>query len=62
VCWFVGRAGVVLVTSEGGQWNRRQVPGGDDLVSVQATDARTATVTATGGRVYRTTDGGQTWR
>jgi len=62
VCWFVGRAGVVLVTSDNRQWNRRQLPGGADLVSVQATDALAATVTATGGRVYRTTDGGQTWR
>lgn len=62
VCWFVGRAGVVFVTSDGRQWNRRVVPGGGDLVSVVATDGGTASVADAAGRVYRTTDGGQTWR
>ena len=31
------------------------------LVSVSAVDARRATVVATGGRVFVTADGGQTW-
>jgi hypothetical protein len=62
VCWFVGRAGVVVVTADGRQWSRRLVPGGADLVAVQPTDGRTAAVTAADGRIYRTADGGQTWR
>jgi hypothetical protein len=60
VCWLVGRAGTVLLTTDGRRWQRIAFPEAVDLVAVQATDARTATVTAD-RRVFRTADGGATW-
>jgi photosystem II stability/assembly factor-like uncharacterized protein len=61
VCWVVGRAGTVLLTTDGRQWRRVAFPAAMDLTAVQATDARTATVTASDGRRFRTADGGGTW-
>jgi hypothetical protein len=62
IVWLVGGAGTVLLSTDGRQWRQVSAPAAIDLVMVQATDARTATVTAADGRVFRTTDGGQTWR
>jgi hypothetical protein len=61
VCWIVGRAGVVLVTTDGATWQRRAVPGSPDLTAVRAADDRAATVTTADGRQYATVDGGATW-
>ena len=61
VCWIVGRAGTVLLTTDGTRWQRIAFPETVDLTAIQATDARTATVTAANGRAFRTTDGGTTW-
>ncbi|MEO8075993.1 MAG: hypothetical protein ABI818_06660 [Acidobacteriota bacterium] len=61
VCWLVGRAGTVLLSSDGASWRIRPFPAGVDLVSVRATDANLATVTATDGRRFSTADGGLTW-
>ena len=62
VCWLVGRAGLVLLTVDGQTWRRIEFPVASvDLVAVAAQDARTATVTATDGRNYRTVDAGRTW-
>lgn len=61
VCWVVGRSGAVLLTIDGRRFQRLPFPESVDLVAVQATDARAATVTAADGRIFRTTDGGQTW-
>ena len=61
VCWLVGRAGLVLLSTDGSSWNRTSLPAAVDLVSVVATDARTASVTAADGRQFQTTDGGRTW-
>ena len=61
VCWFAGRAGVVILTTDGRQWRPMTLPERADLVSIVATDARSATVTAADGRVFATTDGGRTW-
>ncbi len=61
VCWLVGRDGLVLLTTDGSSWNRTPLPAAVDLVSVVATDARTASVTAIDGRQFQTTDGGRTW-
>ncbi len=58
VCWVVGRAGTVLLTTDGRQWQRLTFPVAVDLAAVQATDARTATVTAVDGRRFTTVDGG----
>ena len=61
VCWIVGRAGVVLVTTDGATWQRRAVPGSPDLIGVRAADGRSATVTTADGHQYSTSDGGVTW-
>ena len=61
VCWLVGRAGTVLLSTDGRTWRRVLFPDMTDLVAVQATDARIATVTTADGRTFRTTDGGRTW-
>lgn len=62
VCWLVGRSGLVLLSTDGETWRRLPFPDGTiDLVGVTANDAMSATVTAAGGRTYRTTDGGKTW-
>jgi photosystem II stability/assembly factor-like uncharacterized protein len=62
VVWLVGGAGAVLLSTDGREWRQVAAPAAIDLVAVQATDARTAMVTAADGRVFRTIDGGQSWR
>jgi hypothetical protein len=61
VCWLVGNAGAVLVTVDGVRFTRVASPVPADLAAVTAADARTAVVTATDGRRFRTTDQGATW-
>ncbi len=61
VCWLVGRGGTVLLSVDGRTWQLRPFPEKIDLVAVQATDAKTATVTTSDGRRFSTTDGGATW-
>jgi len=61
VCWIVGRAGIVLVTSDGLRFTRVAFPEPIDLVSVTATDDRHATVMSAGGRMFRTEDQGANW-
>jgi Photosynthesis system II assembly factor YCF48/Putative zinc-finger len=62
VCWLAGAGGLVLLTTDGGDnWVRTAFPEPLDLVSIQATDALHATVTAAGGRRFRTADGGRIW-
>jgi hypothetical protein len=61
VCWLVGRAGAVLVTTDGRTWRQASVPVDADLTLVAAESARAAAVTTSDGRTYRTEDGGATW-
>ena len=61
VCWIVGRAGLVLLSSTGTAWQRRPFPEAADLTAVRAVDARTAVVTTADGRQFSTADGGATW-
>ena len=61
VCWLAGRAGTVLVSEDGTNFRAVSKPTSDDLVSIQATDARTATVRTADGRTFGTSDGGGTW-
>jgi photosystem II stability/assembly factor-like uncharacterized protein len=61
VCWVVGRAGTVLLTTDGRRFQRIPFPASADLVSVRATDARSATVVGSDGRMFTTADGGATW-
>jgi hypothetical protein len=61
ICWLVGRAGAILVTTDGARWSRPVFPERVDLVAVAATDAGTAVVTTADGRRFRTADSGRTW-
>jgi hypothetical protein len=62
VCWLVGHGGVVIVSiDEGRNWRRLAFPETTDLSAVQATDARTASVSTADGRTFSTSDGGITW-
>ncbi len=62
VCWIVGRDGLVLRTTDGRRFLRVSFPETIDLVDVHSIDARTASVTASDGRTFRTADAGATWR
>ncbi|MBZ5559321.1 MAG: zf-HC2 domain-containing protein [Acidobacteriia bacterium] len=61
VCWVVGRAGTVLLFTDGTLWRRLEFPETVDLTRVDARDAAAATVTAADGRRFQTADGGRTW-
>ena len=61
VCWIVGRAGLVLLSTDGATWRRRPFPETIDLVAVRASTATNAIVTTVDGRQFASTDGGATW-
>lgn len=61
VCWLAGRAGIVLLSTDGRTWQRVTDPDPTDLSAIRATDGRTATVTTADGREFTTTDAGRTW-
>lgn len=61
VCWLVGRAGTVLLSTDGRSWSRLAFPEAVDLRAVTAADHETATVTTADGRAFVTTDAGRTW-
>lgn len=61
VCWLVGRSGSIYVTTDGLRFMRVPFSERTDFVSIQATDARTATVVTIDGRRMRTDDQGATW-
>jgi hypothetical protein len=61
VCWLVGPAGTVLLSTDGRSWRLLGFPEAADLVSVTATDENAATVTARDGHRFSTSDGGLTW-
>jgi hypothetical protein len=60
-CWAVGRAGVVLMTTDGVSWRRAPFADASDLVAVAAESAAVATVTTAAGTRYTTGDGANTW-
>ena len=63
VCWIVGHAGTVLLTTDGEAWRRITFPDPKaHLSSVVATDGTHATVTTADGKTYVTADAGTTWR
>ncbi len=62
VCWLVGRAGLVLLATDGTNFTRLPFPEAVDLVSVVSPEARIAVVTTADGRTFRTEDGGRNWR
>ena len=61
VCWLAGRSGAIYVTTNGLRFTRVSFPERTDFVSIQAIDARRATVVTIDGRTMRTEDQGATW-
>jgi hypothetical protein len=61
VCWLVGRAGFVAITTNGLEFRRISFPEAVDLTSVSAVDATSAVVTTADQRVFRTEDAGKSW-
>ena len=68
VAWASGTGGTVLRTLDGNSWQVMQVPGADklDFRDIHAVDAKRAVAMSAGpadaSRVYRTDDGGASWR
>jgi hypothetical protein len=70
ICWLVGRNGSIARTPDGEHWERIAPPpmSADasgklpDWINVTASNAQTATITASDQRLYTTQDGGITWR
>ena len=60
-CWLVGRAGIVLMTSNGKTWHTIDPPASADFVAVAASGASSATITADDGRRFETRDRGKHW-
>ncbi len=61
VCWIVGTAGTVMLSTDGTTWRERPFPERTNLTAVRATDAASAVVTTSDGRQFATVDGGATW-
>jgi putative zinc finger protein len=61
VCWAVGRAGTVLLTTDGRTWRKMPFPKTGDLASVLASDGNNAVVFSAEGSTWVTKNGGQTW-
>ncbi len=70
VCWIVGRNGSIARTTDGKRWKKIAPPSVSadasgkfpDWISVTASDARTATITASDQHRFTTQDGGKTWQ
>ena len=70
VCWLAGRHGALARTIDGQSWQRvtppAQAAGADgsqpDWTALTTSDAANVTITASDGRKFSTTDGGQTWK
>jgi hypothetical protein len=61
VCWLVGPAGAVRLTTDGSRFERVPFPAAVDLVGVRATSAASAVVRSADGREWRTDDRGVSW-
>jgi photosystem II stability/assembly factor-like uncharacterized protein len=61
VCWLVGQAGFVALTTDGEAFRQIPFPEAVDLASISASDASTAVVTTANQGVYRTSNGGKSW-
>jgi len=66
--WASGASGTVLRTRDGRTWERLAVTGGEalDFRDIEALDANTIVLMSAGpglqSRIYRSSDGGETWR
>ena len=61
VCWLIGPAGTVILSTDGRSWRRLAFPEAVDLIAITASDGEAATVSTLDGRSFATEDGGQTW-
>ena len=63
VCWVAGKAGTLLLTTDGGKrWKQLPSPISEDLGGIHATDALHASIWDVPNRKsFETTDGGATW-
>ncbi len=61
VCWVVGGQGAVFRTTDGRTWEALRVAGVGDLTAVTSANALTATVRASDGSSFTTSDGGRSW-
>ena len=61
VAWVVGRAGLVLLSTDGRNWRRVAFPETVDLTAIRSTNASTATVVSADGKSFSTKNGGSTW-
>ena len=61
VSWFVGGKGTVILVANG-RWRLVPFPDPADLIAVTASGNASVSVTTIAGRVFRTADGGGTWR
>jgi len=63
VCWVVGKAGTVLLTTDRGKhWKQVASPTKEDLEGVYAQDGKRASIwTASHKQSFETNDGGMTW-
>lgn len=61
VCWLAGRDSLILLTTDGTNWQTVGPPARADFVRVEAQDASSATVTARDGHQFTTSDAGKHW-
>jgi photosystem II stability/assembly factor-like uncharacterized protein len=63
ICWVVGKAGTLLLTTDGGKhWKPIASPIAGDLGGVHATDATHASIwDVPNKQSFETSDGGNTW-
>jgi hypothetical protein len=61
ICWLVGRTGAIYMTTDGLRFTKVPFESRTDFISIQALDARRATVITSDGRTMRTEDQGATW-
>jgi hypothetical protein len=63
VCWVVGKAGTVLLTTDRGKhWKQLASPTKEDLGGVNAVDDKRASIwTVSHSKSFETNDGGATW-
>lgn len=60
-CWLVGSGGTILLTKDAKTWQKIPPPIPADFTAVMAKDDATATITASGGQKFATSDGGKKW-
>jgi photosystem II stability/assembly factor-like uncharacterized protein len=63
ICWVVGKAGTVLLTTDQGKhWKKITSPIKEDIAGVYAQDEKRASIwTASHKQSFETNDGGATW-